>query len=216
MREGRMAKAVAMLLVASVGFLSSGCFGKFQLTRKVYEVNRSMEEKYSRSALTWVLLIVPVYAVAGLLDFVVFNLIEFWSGQNPLDETASRVFESGERRIVMTVGREGGATVATLEEFRNGARVSTMRIRDDGGGTVTAALAGEGKAARTMTSRPVDDGAVLVAAASAEGTETARYAPASVEVWSARVSRAAAAALLAAAPGGAPFADAPRIPALAG
>lgn len=216
MRRSNMAKAIALLLVASVGFVSSGCFGKFQLTRKVYEVNRSMEEKYSRSALTWVLVIVPVYAIAGLLDFVAFNLIEFWSGQNPLDETASRVFESGERRIVMTIGRERGTTVATLEEFRNGTRVSTMRIRDDGSGSVTAALAGEGTATRTMTSRPVDDGAFLVATTSAGGTETARYAPSSVEVWSARVSRAAAVALQAAAPGGVPFADAPRIPALAG
>lgn len=217
MRRDRILKAVALMLVVSVGFLSSGCFGKFQLTRKVYEVNKSMEEKYSRSALTWVLVIVPVYAIAGILDFVVFNVVEFWSGQNPLDQqAATRVYENGKDRAVLTIGREAGATVATLEQFRDGVRISTLRIRDDGSGSVTADVVENGKVTRRMTARIEADGSATVATAGASGPEIARVSRASVQVWAARVSRAADRATAAAAAGLAPVAATARVPALAG
>ena len=86
MRGSRFGKGIALVLVAAVGTLSAGCFGKFQLTRKLYDVNQSIDEKYLRSAATWVLVIVPVYGVAALLDLIVFNVIEFWSGENPVAE----------------------------------------------------------------------------------------------------------------------------------
>ncbi len=81
---------MALVLAMSVGIVfSAGCYGKFQLTRSLYEVNRSVEDKYLRTVLTWVL-IIP-YGIAGLLDFAVFNLIEFWSGENPIVAAQTRV-----------------------------------------------------------------------------------------------------------------------------
>ena len=35
----------------------------------------------------WGLLIIPVYELAGLGDFVIFNLIEFWTGKNPIAQS---------------------------------------------------------------------------------------------------------------------------------
>ena len=57
MRGSRFGKGIAMVLVAAVGALSAGCFGKFQLTRKLYDINQSIDEKYVRSAATWLFVI---------------------------------------------------------------------------------------------------------------------------------------------------------------
>jgi hypothetical protein len=112
MRGSRFGKGIAMVLVAAVGALSAGCFGKFQLTRKLYDINQSIDEKYVRSAATW-LFVIP-YAVTGLLDFVVFNLIEFWTGENPVAEAkVTKVYAQGNGRTVLTLSRDGSAWSAT-------------------------------------------------------------------------------------------------------
>jgi hypothetical protein len=160
MQKSRFGKVVALVLVMSVGIVfSAGCYGKFQLTRTLYDINTSVQDKYVRSAVTW-LLIIP-YGIAGFLDFAVFNLIEFWSGENPIvSGPQTRVYAKGDDRAVMTIAREGGATVATVERYHAGSLVSTLRIRDDGAGTVTSELIEDGKVSRTMTARQATDGSV--------------------------------------------------------
>ena len=212
-------KVVALALVVSVGVVfSAGCFGKFQLTRSLYEMNQSIEDKYLRSAVTWLLVIIPVYGVAGFLDFILFNVIEFWSGENPVvTGPQARVFEKGGERVVMTIGREGGTTVATIEKYRAENLVSTLRIRDDGFGSVTSDLIEGGKVARTTTATQMADGSVSVSAVTSDGTESWRHSPVSVETYRARVARLAGqgrGALAGAGPS--PFADAVRVPALQG
>lgn len=75
--------SVALMTLVTVSTLT-GCYGKFALTRKVYEMNGQVSDKFLRSGLTWVFIFVPVYGVAALVDFVAFNTIEFWSGRNPV------------------------------------------------------------------------------------------------------------------------------------
>jgi len=80
-----MKRLVILGLAAMVAFTSlEGCFGKFALTRKVYDFNGSVENKYLRSGVTWAFVLLPVYGLSALLDFAVFNTIEFWSGNNPV------------------------------------------------------------------------------------------------------------------------------------
>ncbi|MGZ8429563.1 MAG: DUF3332 family protein [Candidatus Deferrimicrobiaceae bacterium] len=189
MGKGRLGKVVALALVVSVGVVvSAGCFGKFQLTRNLYDINKSVEDQYVRSAVTW-LFVIP-YALTGFLDFAVFNLIEFWSGENPIAAgTQARVYEKGDERAEMTIAREGGATVATVARYRAGSLVSTLRIRDEGAGSVTADLVEEGKVSRTTTATQAQDGSISVAVVSSSGTETTRYSPTTVETYRARVAR---------------------------
>ncbi len=98
MRRSRFGKGIALVLVAAVGALSAGCFGKFQLTRKVYDINQSIDEKYVRSAATWIFVIVQVYTVAALLDLIVFNVLEFWTGENPVASgTVTKVVRAWDR-----------------------------------------------------------------------------------------------------------------------
>lgn len=217
MGKSRFAKVVAIVLVVSVGVaFSSGCYGKFQLTRNLYEANTSVQDKYLRSAVTW-LLIIP-YAITGFLDFAVFNLIEFWSGQNPIGAGAqARVFENGDDRAVMTIAREDGATVATIERYRAGTLVSTLKVRDGGKGSVTSELYENGRLVRTTTATQEPDGSVAVAAESVSGTEHARISPVTAETYRARVagimSRANEAA---SATGAALFSASARFPARQG
>jgi hypothetical protein len=217
MGKSRLGKVVALVLVVSVGVVfSAGCFGKFQLTRKVYDINKSVEDKYLRSAVTWLLVIIPVYGLAGLLDFILFNVIEFWSGENPIvSGPQTRVYAKGDDRAVMTIAREDGATVATVARYRAGSLVSTLRIRDDGTGSVTADLVEDGNVVRTTKALQAPDGSVSVAAVSASGTESTRYSASAVETHRARVARLSRDVREALA-GAAPLAVPARIPALQG
>ena len=189
MGKGRLGKVVALALAVSVWVVvSAGCFGKFQLTRNLVDINKSVEEQYIRSAVTW-LFVIP-YALTGFLDFAVFNLIEFWSGENPIAAgPQARVYEKGDERAEMTIAREGGATIATVARYRAGSLVSTLRIRDEGAGSVTADLVEEGRVSRTTTATRGEDGSISVAVVSSSGAETTRYSPTAVETYRARVAR---------------------------
>lgn len=192
MRRYRFAKAVALLLAVSVGWLASGCFGKFQLTRKLYEANQSVEDKYLRSAVTWVFVIVPIYGVAALLDFLVFNLIEFWSGENPIvGGSSTKVYARGDETVTMTLAREGGATLATIERRKGGVLLSTLAVRDDGKGKVTSEMSAPGKETVRSTAAMLPDGSVEVITLSRLGAKTERHPASAVETVQARASRIA-------------------------
>jgi hypothetical protein len=64
--------------------MQAGCYGSFKLVNKVYEWNGSIEDKYVRSLVFVALCIIPVYGLAGGIDALILNAIEFWSGTNPL------------------------------------------------------------------------------------------------------------------------------------
>lgn len=74
------AMAMGSLLVTQ-----TGCFGEFALVRKVYNWNEDVSDsKFVRTLVFYLLNIIPVYGVASMIDVVILNLIEFWSGSNPL------------------------------------------------------------------------------------------------------------------------------------
>ncbi len=72
-------------LLFAFSLTMTGCFGSFQLTRSVYQWNESVTpNKFAQTLLFYGMNVVPVYSAAGFLDLVVFNLVEFWSGTNPI------------------------------------------------------------------------------------------------------------------------------------
>lgn len=77
-------KTAFMLAMSSLVFSQTGCFGEFALVRKVYTWNDGLGNKFVKTLVFYVLNIIPVYGVAGFIDFVILNLIEFWSGSNPV------------------------------------------------------------------------------------------------------------------------------------
>ena len=217
MRGSRFGKGIALVLVAAMGALSAGCFGKFQLTRKLYDINQSIDEKYVRSAATW-LFVIP-YAVTGLLDFVVFNVIEFWTGENPVASApVTKVYAQGNGKTVLTLSRDGSGTVAVIERYEGERLVSTLRVRDDGRGKIAAVETAAGRKVREVSAVSASDGSVDVTVATAAGTVTERYAAPAVRALRTRAARIAAEVALASrgAAGAIPLAASARVPAYGG
>ncbi|MGZ8474581.1 MAG: DUF3332 family protein [Candidatus Deferrimicrobiaceae bacterium] len=217
MQGSRFGKGIALVLAAAVGVFSAGCFGKFQLTRKLYDINQSIDEKYVRSAATWIF-VIP-YAVTGLLDLVIFNVIEFWTGENPVaGAKVTKVYAEGSGKTVLTLSRDGSATVAVIERYAGGTLVSTLRVRDDGRGGIAAVETAAGEKVREVSAAAAPDGTVSVTVATAAGTSTERYAASAVRAQVARAARIALEVTQASrgAAGAIPLAAATRVPAYGG
>jgi len=187
MRRSRFVAGIAWALIASFGAVSSGCFGSFRLTNKLYQVNKSVDEKYIRSVVTWIF-IIP-YGFTAILDFLVFNVIEFWSGENPVaSATVTKVYARGDGKAILTLARDGAATLATIERYEGGTLVSTLRIRDDGSGKVTSVETTPAGMPREITAVPRPDGSMDVTVASETGVTRERFAAAAVQAEAARVA----------------------------
>ena len=107
-----MRKIILVFLLISVMTMSMvGCFGTFSLTRQVYTLNQNIEPPFLRSVLMWAMFIVPIYPIAAWIDVVVLNLIEFWTGDNPIamlegeSQTQFIAFEGIEYEVTATKNR---------------------------------------------------------------------------------------------------------------
>lgn len=78
-----MKKVLASVVLAA--FLTTGCTGSFNLTRKVYNFHRAQSDKWMDELVFLVVAILPVYGIATFVDAVIVNSIEFWTGENPVD-----------------------------------------------------------------------------------------------------------------------------------
>jgi len=213
MRRRRSVAAVAAVLVVAFGALSAGCFGSFQLTSQLYEVNKSVEDKYLRSAVTW-LFIIP-YAFAATLDFFIFNLVEFWSGRSSIASgpvTMEQADAGG--KSVLLLARDGAATLATVERYEGETLVSTSASgttgREGHGSRERGGQNGAGDHGRSRRGRLCGSHRVDIR----RGDEGAVRADA-VQAGMARVARIASVIRLAAASGPAWFIPlaAARVPA---
>ena len=122
-QRSMMALAMGSLLITQ-----TGCFGTFALTRNLYNWNDGVSDnKYVKSLVTWLLIIVPVYGVAGFIDFVILNLIEFWTGSNPVS------MNEGDYEMQMaTIKGEAFKIEATKDTFTTtqltGAKAGEVRV----------------------------------------------------------------------------------------
>lgn len=78
-----MKKRVKVLaLTLSLCVLMSSCIGSFSLTSKLYRWNDNIGDKFINELVFIGLSILPVYEIAVFADAVIFNTIEFWTGNN--------------------------------------------------------------------------------------------------------------------------------------
>jgi hypothetical protein len=125
-----MKKTILKLMVLVVFATSlQGCYGKFALTRKLYAANGEVGNKYLRSGATWVLLILPVYAIAGLADFVVLNTVEFWSGTNPVAEGEKTIqYVDGADRYDIHALKRGDNVTYTITRYNLDSYADSLQI----------------------------------------------------------------------------------------
>lgn len=117
-----------LLLITVLATMLTGCFGKFSLTRKVYEANSEVSNKFGRSLVTWAFVFVPVYGVSALLDFAIFNTIEFWSGRNPVAQ-GEKDFEyaQGDDTFKIHAKKQDSTIVYTMDRYE-GMRYVDSRV----------------------------------------------------------------------------------------
>lgn len=123
-----------LLLSALAPLAASGCFGKFALVSKLHAWNGSLGSKVAQQFVFWAFLILPVYGACMFVDAVIFNLIEFWSGKNPLAElphpdgstTKLSRTSDGEVRLTRTQGERVLADVALSREGATAAQARSL------------------------------------------------------------------------------------------
>ncbi|MHC5211377.1 MAG: DUF3332 family protein [Planctomycetota bacterium] len=78
-------KLSALVVVLCLGVLMSGCYGPFNLTKRVHAWNGDFDGDWAQEGMFLVCSILPIYGFAMLGDALIFNSIEFWGGDNPID-----------------------------------------------------------------------------------------------------------------------------------
>lgn len=72
-----------MALAISVSV--QGCYGSFAATKALHSWNGKVSgNKFVNTLVFWGLIIIPVYGLFTLGDGIIFNVIEFWGGSNPI------------------------------------------------------------------------------------------------------------------------------------
>ena len=182
---------VTVALLVALLPLATSCYGRFQLVRNVYEANSSVKDKYVRSAVTWLFVVVPVYGLAGLVDFLVLNVIEFWQGKNPAvgeSDPVIRTAQVGADRFVQTLRDRDGATEVTVEHFRDGALVDRLTLRQvDGSDRLTGSLEVPGAPAVTLLAERDGESLLLTRTVAGQAPERFTSSPAEVYGLEARV-----------------------------
>lgn len=98
-------KMAATVMVCGA-FLFSSCIGSFGLHSKMLNWNQSLGNKFVNELVYLAFNIIPVYPVCYLVDALVINSIEFWSGSNPMASISD---------VKKVKGENGNYLVETLE-----------------------------------------------------------------------------------------------------
>jgi len=136
-------KSIIMLLLLC--FVTTGCTGSFNLTRKVYNFHRSQDDKWADELMFLLVVLVPVYGIATWADAIVFNSIEFWSGENPVtvksikegDKEALMAFDPTTQKITVQSTTDE-YPVIQLEKVDG-----TVRVSDENGKLLYATATNE-------------------------------------------------------------------------
>ena len=146
----RISSKWGLALAAAV--LSTGCYGSFALTKKLYDWNGRCcgTEKGPKSGAAWgnevvflICGILPVYGICVFVDSIFLNSIEFWTGSNPMmSVTVSKLDDTHDMRMERVAENQ-----VKLEILENGTVVGTYTIDRTDSGTVLHDAAGNEVAA---------------------------------------------------------------------
>jgi hypothetical protein len=128
---------IPIMLMAMLPFVMGGCYGAFPLTHKIYNFNGDISRhKLIQTVTFWVFVIIPVYEVGMIIDAIIPNLIEFWTGEQILSvgpttdsngNTVCLTPSPDGRQAVLTVSRDGKVLA---QEFFVKVSDTTIEVRD--------------------------------------------------------------------------------------
>ena len=135
------------LTLAAVGVAmlgTSGCFGTFPLTRKLYNFDKSVSSDKAIRELFFLAtaVLLPLYSLAALADAVIFNSMEFWTGSSGIDMaagTATKVITKGDVTVTQTMTESAEGRTMVLVETKAGVFQSRTTLdQRDGAAMVTS------------------------------------------------------------------------------
>ena len=184
----RMQRMGAGLLALTLMF--SGCYGPFRLTRKLHTWNGQVGEKWANEFVFLVLVWVPVYSLATLGDALIFNSVEFWTGDNPIESSKADQVGAQTKRIAQKDAEARLSRIAkadgnefVIEQFKAGRPAESLHIqRRDG-----IMVASNGRGETLYTAQTLDDGSVVVR--NADGKQVASRSREEIEQYKESLSR---------------------------
>jgi hypothetical protein len=96
---------IASLL--SLTLLSSSCLGSFSAFNNLKDWNQDVtDSKFVNNLIFWGLNIIPVYGLFMFGDLIIFNVLEFWTGSNPIamadGEVETQIAVVNDQKVKMT------------------------------------------------------------------------------------------------------------------
>ncbi len=128
--RNRRAWVISAMLVAMAPFVFGGCYGGFPLTKTIYKLNGGISHsKIVQTVTFWVFVIFPVYEIGMLADAIVFNLVEFWTGEEIL--AVGPTMDSNGNLVCLTPSADGREAVLTVSrDGRVIAQESFLKVSD--------------------------------------------------------------------------------------
>ena len=171
----------AGLVAAAV--LASGCYGPFNLTRRLYQWNGQVGDKWEKELVFLLLVALPVYQLTTFGDAVVFNSMEFWTGNNPVDPPVrkksaipqTKRLARGDQEVLLTYASTPAGADLLIEQFRRGQGVGSFRVEQRNG--LTAGYDADGRLLFTAATRT--EGGIVIHDGS--GQQVASYSAEQVE-----------------------------------
>ncbi|PTN08289.1 uncharacterized protein DUF3332 [Mangrovibacterium marinum] len=147
-------KTIALLLVTVV---LTGCYGSFTLTRSLWDWNGTVGDKFVNELVFLAFVIVPVYEVATVVDGLVLNTIEFWSGSNPMGmkegEHDQKIVEIDGKKYRLTAERNK----MTVQELNDAKKKTEMIFNEDDNSWYLV----KGKKLQKLVNVDIQDGKVI-------------------------------------------------------
>jgi hypothetical protein len=125
---------------------TAGCYGSFELTKKVYKWNGRIGDKWINEVAFLALNIVPVYGISAAIDGLILNSIEFWTGKNPVlsaTETSIEITKDGMALRVTATDEGAIVTDASGTVLARSVRTADGVAVYDGQGNLVGSMTNE-------------------------------------------------------------------------
>ncbi len=115
--------------------LFTSCLGSFSAFNSLRDWNDGLtDNKFLDNLIFWALNIVPVYGLFFFGDVIIFNVIEFWSGSNPIamneDEIETQLVEKNGNTYLLTATKNQ-MNIEVIEGSDKGEQVKLVYAPDE-------------------------------------------------------------------------------------
>ena len=106
-----------VLVVFIMGMSFSGCAGQYALFNKAHPFLGNLGGKWIGAIVHWIGWVIPVFEFCLLADIFIFNVIEFWTGNNLIaaGDSLEQIDENGTR--ITAVKNDDGTLSLSLTQI---------------------------------------------------------------------------------------------------